>query len=68
MIVAVMFDLPSWTCLVVAGLAVSRFVVAGIVVLVLAFLFEMLWFEKLQMFCEKCDGCTGAVFETFSYV
>lgn len=45
--VAVMFDLPSCACLVVAGLAVLRFVVAGIVVLVLAFLFEMLWFEKL---------------------
>lgn len=44
MMVAVMFDLPSCTCLVVAGLAVSRFVVAGIVVLVLVFVWNaVLW-------------------------
>lgn len=42
---AVMFDSPSCTCLVVAGLVVSRFVVAGIVVLVLAFSWNVVVWE-----------------------
>lgn len=55
--VAVMFDLPCCACLVVAGLAVSRFVVAGIVVLVLAFLFwNVVVWEVTNVFVKCMMG------------